>query len=384
MRRRMGEFSKSLSDYFAAFDKRLLVISLLLSGYGLLAINTATAAKALHDRYVLVHLLGVVGGLFVVFVLSKFDYTFLGYFSFPIVIICALVLLFTAFFGSTVSGNTGWLNFGPLSLQPSEFAKVAFVLTFSTHLSQVKDRLNRIPTLAFLAVHFAAYFLPVCLQGDFGSALIYCGILGVMLYMAGLKYRYFILAGVIIAAAFPLLWNFVLKDYHKKRILFSLNPELDPLEFGYQPILSKIAIGSGGLTGLGYGEGVQVQNELLPASHTDFIFSVIGEEFGFLGCMIVLGTLMLLVIFLANAARRARDDAGRLICIGLAAMFAVQSFINIGMCIGVSPVIGVTLPFISAGGSSVLASFCAVGLAESVCLKPDLSLRFGSRRRGRL
>lgn len=384
MGRRSGDLSKAISDYFLSLDKWILVISLVLAFFGLAAISTATAANALHNRYVLIHIFGIVGGLLIVFVLSKFDYTFLGQFSLPIIIVCSSVLLFTAFFGETVSGNTGWLNLGFINVQPSEFAKVAFVLTFSTHVAREVENINRIGTLSLLLLHFLAYFIPIFFQGDFGSALIYCGTLVVILYLAGLKYRYFIAAGVALVAFFPILWNFILKDYHKKRILFSLNPELDPLDFGYQPILSKIAIGSGGLTGMGYGEGVQSQNELLPASHTDFIYSVIGEEFGFIGCVFVLLLLAVLVFFLARGAKHAKDDAGKLICFGLSAMFAVQTLINIGMCIGISPVIGVTLPFISAGGSSVLASFFAIGLAESVRMKPDHSLRFGSRRKRRM
>ncbi len=377
--RRRGDFMQAIGDYFLSLDKWLLAVALILSLFGFVAIHTATASNPLHDRYVLTHIIGIAAGLVIVFIMSKLDYVLLGRFSVPIAAICAAVLLFTAFFGETVSGNTGWLDLGFVSVQPSEFAKVAFVLTFSTHVSGEMESLNRFRTLVGFVLHFLAYFIPIFFQGDFGSALIYCGIFIVILYLAGLKYRYFIIAGVGIVAAFPILWNFILKDYHKKRILFSLNPELDPLDFGYQPILSKIAIGSGGLTGMGYGEGVQSQNELLPASHTDFIYSVIGEEFGFIGCVFVLLMLCILVLLLSLGARRAVDDTGKLICFGLAAMFGVQTLINIGMCIGVSPVIGVTLPFISAGGSSVLASFFAVGLAESVRMKPDLSLRFRSR-----
>ncbi len=381
MRRRLGDFSYSVSEYFASLDKGLLLVALLLAGFGLAAVNTATAAGNNHDHDMMIQTIGICVGLLIVFIFSKIDYSLLGHFSVPIVGICAAVLLATAFIGNYSGGNTNWLDLGFVSVQPSEFAKVAFILTFSTHVSKVSDSLNRISTLAFLVLHFFAYFIPICIQGDFGTALVYCGTLVVILYMAGLQYRYFLLSGVVLVAAFPVLWNFVLKDYHKKRILFSLNPELDPLDFGYQPILSKIAIGSGGLTGLGYGEGVQSQNELLPESHTDFIYSVIGEEFGFIGCLFVLALLTLLVFLLARGAKFAKDDAGKLICFGLAAMFAVQSVMNVGMCIGVSPVIGVTLPFISAGGSSVLSSFFAIGLAQSVRMKPDLTLRFGNRRR---
>lgn len=383
MRRRAGDFLQSVSDYFSSLDKRILVVALLLSGIGLLAINTATAASAANKSYLITQVGGIAVGLVIVFILSKIDYAFLGSFSLPIVVICSAVLFLTSFLGDYAGGNTNWLDLGFVRLQPSEFAKIAFVLTFSTHVSRVSDSLNRIRTLLLLGLHFLAYFVPIVLQGDFGTALVYIGILIVVLYLAGVQYRYFIFAGVLIVAAFPVLWNFILKDYHKKRILFSLNPELDPLDFGYQPILSKIAIGSGGLTGMGYGDGVQSQNELLPASHTDFIYSVIGEEFGFIGCVLLLVMLACLVVFLARGARYAKDDAGKLICYGLAAMFAVQTLINIGMCIGVSPVIGVTLPFISAGGSSILSSFFAIGLAESVRMKPDFSLRFGSRNRRR-
>ncbi len=383
MKRRAGDFSQSVTDYFTTLDKGLILVALMLSTVGLIAVNTATAAGSNHRHDMMIQIIGIVAGLVVVFVLSKMDYTFLGRFSLPLVIACSAVLFATAFIGEYVGGNTNWLDLGFISVQPSEFAKIAFILTFSTHISRVSDSLNKIRTLTLLVLHFAAYFIPVCVQGDFGSALVYCGIFVVILFMAGLQYRYFIIAGVTVVAAFPVLWNFVLKDYHKKRILFSLNPELDPLDFGYQPILSKISIGSGGLAGLGYGEGVQSQNELLPASHTDFIYAVIGEELGFVGCVFVLILLAALVVLLIRGAGRAKEESGRLICLGLAAMFAVQSAMNIGMCIGVSPVIGVTLPFISAGGSSVLASFFAIGLAESVRMKPDLSLSFGDRRRRR-
>lgn len=381
--RRRTNILNAVGEYFSSLDKWILVLAFLLAFFGLVAINTATAANPLHSRYVTVHLIGIAVGVVGAVILSKFDYAFLGRFSAPIAIVCAAVLLFTAFFGETVSGNTGWLDLGFISVQPSEFAKIAFVLTFSTHVSREIENVNRLRTVVFFILHFLVYFIPIFLQGDFGSALIYCGIFLVILYLAGMKYRYFIAAGVFLVAFFPILWNFILKDYHKKRILFSFNPELDPLDFGYQPILSKIAIGSGGLTGMGYGEGVQSQNELLPAGRTDFIYSVVGEEFGFIGCVTLLLLLAALVFFLARAARFAKDDAGKLICFGLAAMFGVQTLINIGMCIGMSPVIGVTLPFISSGGSSVLASFLAVGLAQSVRLKPDLSLRFGSGRKRR-
>ncbi len=368
----------SVSEYFRSLDKLLLVVSLLLSSFGLVMIHTATYSSAKHDRCILIQSIAIGLGLIFIFILSKVRYDFFCRFSPAIVVGSFLLLLVTSVVAEDQSGNKSWLNFGPVNIQPAEFMKLALILTLSYHLSCIREQMNQPKHLCFLIVHFCAYLIPVFFQGELGSALVYIGIFIVMLFLAGLKYRYIIIASVLTVGAAPILWK-CLKDYHRQRILFSLYPELDPLGFGYQPLLSKIALGSGQLFGMGYGQGIQTQNELLPASHTDFIFAIVGEEFGFFGCLFLIAGLLLLLFLIIRNARLAKDFLGRMICIGIAAMLGTQILINIGMCLGVSPVIGITLPFISYGGSSALSVYLAIGFVESVHMKPDRSLRFGNR-----
>ena len=170
-----------------------------------------------------------------------------------------------------------------------------------------------------------------------------------------------------------------IRDSQKARIIYGFQPELDPLGYGLQPLVSKIALGSGGLTGLGYGNGIQTQNDLLPASSTDFIFGIIGEEFGFIGCLFVIVMLILIVFLIARDAAKAKDYCGKYICVTVAAIIAVQTVINIGMCVGLSPVIGITLPFVSYGGSSVLSMYICLGLVQGTRIRREKVLNFTGR-----
>ena len=216
------------------------------------------------------------------------------------------------------------------------------------------------------------------MQGDIGTALIYIGIFVVLVFAAGIYYRYILIGALGVAGITPLLWN-MMKDYQKLRILYGFQPELDPLGKGYQPLVSRMAIGSGQLWGLGYQKGIQAQNSLLPEIRTDFIYAIVGEEWGFVGCVFVLLVLVTIVLLIFRNARKAKNQKGFFICIAVASTIMFQTLINIGMCIGVLPVIGVTLPFFSYGGSSVLALLISVGLVQAVCVKPDRSLKFGMR-----
>ena len=187
-----------------------------------------------------------------------------------------------------------------------------------------------------------------------------------MIVSAGLKVKYMLLAGAPVVAALPLIWTFVLKDRQRFRILTLFDPTLDPLGYGYQVIQSKTAIGSGKFFGAGYLQGVMTQTNLLPAKHTDFIFAVCGEEFGFIGCLAVIALLLFIVGRIFYDTKKSTDNFGRMILVGVSAMFLVQIIINIGMCIGITPVIGITLPFFSAGGSSMLSVWLAIGLVLTV------------------
>ena len=301
-------------------------------------------------------------------IIARFDYEVMCDLYIPLIFASSAILLFTAFVADEIGGNKNWLNFGFMNVQPSEFTKLAFIVSVSSHIKKLGDKLNRVPHLILLGAHFLMYFIPIVLQGDIGSSLIYTATFIVMVYIGGLQYKYFIFAAIAVFSAAPIIWQFLRTD-QKKRLIYGFQPELDPLGYGYQPIISKVALGSGGMSGMGFTNGIQSQNDLLPASHTDFIYAVIGEEFGFIGCVATLGLILLIVGLVLFNVRKVEDVHGRLICVGVACVIMFQTMINLGMVLGLSPVIGVTLPFVSYGGSSVMSMFMEIGLVLSVRYK---------------
>lgn len=366
-------------NYIREADKLLAVAVLTLSAFGVVAISSATMYDpSLQKRSVMLQLIAIGLGFVIMVVLSKIDYDVLSELSPYIVAAAFLVLLYTAFFAPDVNGNKNWLYIGPVSIQPSEVTKALFALTMAAHLRKIGGEPSSFKNVLFLGLHLLCYLLPIVLQKDIGSALVYLCAFAVLLFMSGLQFRYLIAGGVIVVAAVPLIWEF-LSTYQKARIIYGFQPELDPLGYGLQPLVSKIALGSGGLTGLGYGNGIQTQNDLLPASSTDFIFGIIGEEFGFVGCVFVIVMLLLIVTLIAIDAAKAKDYCGKYICVTVAAIIAIQTVINIGMCVGLSPVIGITLPFVSYGGSSVLSMYICLGLVQGTRIRREKVLNFARR-----
>ena len=288
----------------------------------------------------------------------------------PMLIVSALLLIITLIWGksgvSMETGNKSWLTI-PLvgvMIQPSEFVKFAFVCSFGKHLFTVKESINRPLSVLGLAIHAGMIVGLILLSGDLGVALVYLMIVAIMLFCAGLHIGYFAgaAAGAVILS--PYLWE-MLAPYQQSRIIVGFNPELDPLGKGYQPLLSRQAIGAGGFWGNGIRGGSFY--EVLDASHTDFIFATICEKFGFLGGLTVILLFIVIVVRIFMIARLAiHSDYGGLICAGVGAMFVVQILENVGMNLAVLPVIGITLPFLSCGGSSMLATFMMVGLVHSV------------------
>lgn len=373
-------FLDSFLSYIRRLDKPILILVTALSVCGMIAISSAVIADSSKARCIPMQLIGIFGGFVIMFIIARIDYEFICKFYIPIAIVSSALLLVTAIFADSQGGNYNWLTFGSVNIQTSEFTKTAFVVSISTHISKIEDKLNKPIHVLLLGIHFLFYFVPVLLQHDLGSAIIYAIVFVIILYAAGLKYRYFIIAAAAIAAAAPVIWQYLRVD-QKKRIIYGFQPELDPLNYGYQPIISKRALGSGQMYGLGFGNGIQTQNALLPANHTDFVFAIIGEEFGFVGCVIVLALLVALVVFILLNVTKIKNTCGRLICVGVAGILISQTLINIGMVLGLAPVIGVTLPFVSYGGSSVMSLFFAVGMVQSVREKEltDNSLRFGGK-----
>ena len=358
-----------IKRYFSDLDKLLVTVVTILLVAGLFTINSATKSTEINERCMQIQIAAIILGFIAMIVVSKIDYEKLSGFSVYIVIASFVLLLLTAIFAPEINGNKNWILIGSVNIQPSEFTKLCFAVTMSAHISRTGEEMNKLRNILAVSVHFLFYFIPVVLQGDIGTAIIYMGMFIVIVFVAGIKYRYMIAGLVGAIAAVPIVWS-LLKTYQKERILYGFYPERDPLGRGYQPLASRMAIGSGQLFGMGYEQGIQSQNNLLPANHTDFIYAVVGEEWGFVGCIAVMLLLVVVVVLIVRNALRAKDRQGYLICMTIAAMIIFQSVINIGMCIGVSPVIGITLPFFSYGGSSVLSMLMAIGLVQSVCVKP--------------
>ena len=266
------------------------------------------------------------------------------------------------------TANKSWLRIPivGIAVQPSEFVKIAFLCTFSKHIDMVKERINRPLILLGLLLHAGAIVGLILLSGDLGVALVYFGIIAVMLFCAGLSGWYFLGLALLLTIAFPFLWD-LLAPYQQNRIIFGFQPELDPNDVGRQPLMSRDTIAAGGWFGIGlFGKG---RYEALAASHTDFIFATVCEKFGFIGGALVVAALVVLVVRLLVIGFRCRDTVGRLICCGVAAVIMVQSLENLWMCLALVPVVGITLPFVSCGGSSVFALYTLMGFAHSVAAK---------------
>lgn len=358
---------KDLRNYFKELDYVLIVVTALLALIGILMIASATKSTE-SSRQILVQSIAVGLGAVAMLVVAAVDYESYGEFEKYIylasVVVLVLVLLFGQ--GKAETGANSWFRIGGISIQPSEFVKLAFCITFSNRLAKLEGSVNNPKILAQLFLHFAVLTGLVILQNDTGTALVFLFMFLCMLFAAGLSYKYIAGgAGALLAFA-PIAWFLLMKPYQRERILVFLNPERDASGSGYQVLQSKIAIGSGEFLGRGYMQGPQNQLAMLPEKETDFIFGVIGEEFGFIGSILVLILLVLLVTRCIYIAQRAKNNTGSYICVGIAAMFMFHVLENIFMCIGFMPVTGIPLPFLSYGGSSVVTNFLAVGLVLSV------------------
>jgi rod shape determining protein RodA len=277
------------------------------------------------------------------------------------VLLLAVVLLFT----EVRLGAQRWIAIGPFALQPSEFAKLATVLALSNYLGTHRPWEHEKKALC-IALGLAA--LPLALimkQPDLGSALLFVPMIVTLLFLWGIRYRYLIGTVLVGLLGMPVLW-FALKEYQRKRILVFLDPNSDPLGAGYTALQSRIAIGSGGFFGKGFLHGTQSQLDFVPEHHTDFIFCVIGEEWGYLGVLVILSGYFFLFSAVFHVIQSTTDPQARLLAAGILAMFFAQAFINIGMSFGLMPITGITLPLISYGGSSFIATAAALGLILSI------------------
>jgi rod shape determining protein RodA len=362
-------FDRRLIHYF---DWGLLGLAMVLGCIGLASVYSAVTAdpppatlKVLFYKQIVWFCIG----LLVMVAAFSFNYRLLERWAHPIYIGCVLMLLGVVVFGKLAGGSRRWLILGPMHFQPSEMIKIAVVLVLAKYYS--KDATARGFTLKELARPMLMAMLPVGLivmQPDLGTAgLVTLIAVTITLFMKVERRSLLtLLAGCM--AVVPAVW-LVLKDYQKRRILTFLNPDHDPLGSGYHIIQSKIAIGSGMITGKGYLQGTQNGLSFLPEEHTDFIFSILAEEWGLLGSALLIFLFVVLILWGVSIAHRCRDPFGTILAVGLTSLFFWQVIINIGMTMGLMPVVGVPLPFISYGGSSTITVAICVGLLMNVSMR---------------
>ncbi len=367
---------RNAGKFLRETDLYLLALCVAASVAGIIAVFSATrfgleAGEAI-SRDAIVMIAAVVLGLAVCLVISAIDYEIILK-LWPVVAGVSVLLMLSLFIWGTGpterSDVITWLPFkiGSFSIyfQPSELLKIAFIITFAVHIELASDRLDKIVNILLLCIHGAVPTLLVVITGDMGSALVFLMIFAVMMFMAGIKLRYFAIAILTVVAAFPLVWVKVFNDIQRDRILALIYPE-SYSDIIYQQLQGKNAIGSGQFTGAGLFNGPYTQNGVVPEAENDMILSVFGEELGFIGCMFVMVLFLLMVFRVIKVAQMANDNPGKMMCIGVAAMIASQVIVNVGMCLMLLPCIGITLPFMSAGGSSNLCIYIAMGVVFSV------------------
>ena len=355
---------------FKNMEWGLLIVAILLTGIGLVALFSATQETGYDEFKKQIIWFGISVVMMVIVMLI--NYETLVKLS-PIFYGITIVLLIAVMFTKPVNGATSWFTIGSFSLQPSEFAKIAVILFLAFVISKIQQRyveeINKPLKLLLIFVVVAIPLLLIIKQPDFGTAMAFCVALAMILFTAGLDKKYIIGAIIIACVSIPLLYNFVLPNHAERRIDIFLNPESDPRGSGYNIIQSKLAIGAGRLTGMGLLKGNQTQLGYLYPKTTDFIYSVIGEELGF----VVAGAIIFVYTFLVTkalyVAKTAKDSIGSIIASGIAGVFLFHMVENIGMVMGLLPITGVPLLFVSYGGSSLITSYMLIGILLNISSK---------------
>lgn len=384
----MSALFSPIREFIRKGDLILLTLCLAASGYGLLLIYSATRFED-NNKAILVQLIGIALGVLGYMILTFVDFQLFTEknWKFLLCFSVIFILLLLTPLGDDVGGNLNWLALDriipgfPLNIQPNEIVKIPFILILALQLSNLQSKgdissISSVAQFGGFTLFMLALIAAIC--GDMGMCVIYMMIFVVMSWSAGVKLRWFVLVGGSIVAAVVIAWFFILPetslwtDYRIMRFRVVFDHDLDPMDKGFQQSRSILAFGSGKLFGQGYLNGLQTQSPIesaLPARHTDFIFSVCGEELGLIGCAVLLLLLSAIVIRCIWIAHRASTPFYAYVCMGMAGMLLFQIIFNIGMCLYVLPVMGLTLPFISYGGTSVMTLFACMGIVSSVKAK---------------
>ena len=347
-------------------DWAMIGALLLLCLIGVANIYSATGG---FTRIYYTQMYGILLGFAALAICLSIDYRSLADKSHWLYLAIVLLLVYVLFFGAVRGGSRRWIDFGPLNLQPSEFAKATLALVLAKFFGESR---RGAPTRGDLLAAGAITAVPLIIiarQPDLGTAVTLLPVLFAVAYVAGMPMKIFGILAVVGVLAAPIAWKFALQDYQKERISTFLNPEQDARGAGYQQLQARITVGSGGLTGKGFTEGTQGRLRFLPVSHNDFIFSVQAEEHGFAGVLVALGLYLFVILRALESARLAKDRLGAYLVLGVLASFTFQVVYNITMSAGLAPVKGLTLPLMSYGGSSMIATLAGFGLILNVRMR---------------
>jgi len=356
---------------FFHIDWLLLGAVLILAGIGVAMIYSTTydAIRLRVGPQFTTQVYAVAIGLVALFVCLVIDYRVLCEHSHIIFGAVALALLYVLFFGVVAGGARRWIDLGPMNVQPSEFAKIALALVVAMFFAESRRGADNWGDLGVAAIFLAVLAGLIAREPDLGTAVTLVPIFVGIAFVAGLRLKVLAIFAALAIVTAPVAWTYALKDYQKERIETFLDPEQDARGAGYQQIQARITVGSGGLAGKGYLQGTQGQYKFLPVAHNDFIYSVLAEELGFLGVISTLGLYLFVISRALEAARLSKDRLGAYLVAGLISGFAFQVVYNITMSAGLAPVKGLTLPLMSYGGSSIIATLASFGLILNVRMR---------------
>ena len=368
-----GLAAKASGVTWRDYDIQLTVYAVLLAAIGLAMAyshTTAQLGEAMVAGSTFARGLVWAGIAIVVYaVFTVFDYKWLRTLTWPIYGINLVLLAGTLVLGSSDQASARWIGVLGFQFQFSELAKVLMILVLARYLADRERRLDSLSSILGAGLIMVPPWILVMLQPDLGTSLVFVAILGGMLFMAGASLRWLAALTAVGLAALPLVWSYVLHDYQRERLTSFLDPARDPLGAGYQLLTAQKAVASGGLLGAGLTNGAQNQSDLLPVQTTDFVFAIVAEELGFIGCVVVFLLFAALIWRVLAIAWRSRDPFGLMVGAGVASMILFQLTVNIGMVLGVMPITGIPLPFITHGGSSLTSMGIALGVLQSIAIR---------------
>ncbi len=365
--------AKTVGTAWRAFDLQLATYAVLLAATGLVMAYTnsvESGSTPLEAGTTFTRGLMWAGIAVMMFLIATaFDYRWLKTLAWPVYALQLGLLVLTLAIGSGVGGSARWIALGPFTFQFSELAKILMIIVLANYLSSREGKLDSLGAILGACVLVGPPLALVMLQPDLGTSLVFAAILAGMLWMSGASLRWLAVLAAGVVAMVPIAWTYILRDYQKERLTSFLSADKDLQGAGYQLYQSQIAIGSGGWMGKGLTNGTQAQGDFLPVQTTDFVFAILAEELGFIGAMVLFGLFVLLLWRILMAGWRSRDPFGTLFAAGLASMILFQLVVNVGMVMGIMPITGIPLPFVTHGGASLVSMAIGLGILQSINIR---------------